>query len=200
MELYCIGDSLTFGFGVRPAQRWTTLTAGQSGWTVKAFGVCGDTAPGMLVRLRELLPTLPMRGMGKCFLLMGGSNDIFYAGSDATARASMGAMIHQLLSLGAEPIVGIPLPIAGDWYPQAWGQAVDFSEAARMLADYEDWLEKYSRAFSLRCVDFRPDFLDGAGQLRRELYLDGLHPNEEGHRLMAARLAAFLQSLPRDEL
>lgn len=25
MELYCLGDSLTFGYGVRAAQRWTTL-------------------------------------------------------------------------------------------------------------------------------------------------------------------------------
>ena len=27
MKLICIGDSLTFGYGVRPSQRWTRLCA-----------------------------------------------------------------------------------------------------------------------------------------------------------------------------
>jgi hemolysin III len=50
-------------------------------------------------------------------------------------------------------------------------------------------------AFHVFTVDFRPLFLDAAGSARRELYLDGLHPNREGHRLMAQLLCRRLEEL-----
>ena len=58
MELICIGDSLTYGYGVRRSECWTMLAAQESGWTVRNCGVSGDTTGGMLVRLRELLKQL----------------------------------------------------------------------------------------------------------------------------------------------
>ena len=53
--IICIGDSLTYGFGVRRAQCWTKLAAEMSGWTIVNCGICGDTTGGMLVRMREIL-------------------------------------------------------------------------------------------------------------------------------------------------
>ena len=55
MKLICIGDSLTFGYGVRPSQRWTRLCAQETGWEIVNEGISGDTTGGMLVRLRALL-------------------------------------------------------------------------------------------------------------------------------------------------
>ena len=52
-------------------------------------------------------------------LLMGGSNDVFYSGSDAAARENMGAMIHQLFSVGVLPVVGIPLPADAPHAPRS---------------------------------------------------------------------------------
>lgn len=52
MKLICIGDSLTFGYGVRPSQRWTRLCAQETGWEIVNKGISGDTTGGMLVRLR----------------------------------------------------------------------------------------------------------------------------------------------------
>ena len=43
-------------------------------------------------------------------LLMGGANDIFFSGTDTGARANMGAMLNQLLSLGVHTMIGIPTP------------------------------------------------------------------------------------------
>ena len=103
MELYCLGDSLTFGYGVKPAQRWIALASGE-GWTLHNHGVCGDTTGGMLVRLHTgLLPLL--RREGGAVLLCGGDNDIFYSGCASAAKGNMGAMVHQLLGLGVRPIL-----------------------------------------------------------------------------------------------
>ena len=32
MKLYCLGDSLTFGFGMSRNVRWTTLVEQEAGW------------------------------------------------------------------------------------------------------------------------------------------------------------------------
>ena len=67
MRLICIGDSLTFGYGVHLSQRWTRLCAQETGWELVNEGINGDTTGGMLARmqggvlaeLRELVsPTL----------------------------------------------------------------------------------------------------------------------------------------------
>ncbi len=200
MELICIGDSLTYGYGVRRAQRWTELTAEMSGWTVRNYGVSGDTAGGMLVRLRELLREEPDRSNERCFLLMGGCNDIFFSGSSLGARENMAAMVHQLFAAGEMPLVAIGPGIAAGAYPSAWAALVDFPKAAEEITRYYEWLERFCITFGVRMVDFRADFRNGSGAMRTELYHDGLHLNPEGHRVMANRVARVLGVMDRETM
>ena len=59
MDLICLGDSLTFGLGVRRGRCWTALFAEESGWNVSNRGISGDTTSGMLARLhRDVLTAL----------------------------------------------------------------------------------------------------------------------------------------------
>jgi lysophospholipase L1-like esterase len=193
--VYCLGDSLTFGLGVRRQERWTGLAEQETGHHVVNLGCNGDTTGGMLVRLnRDVLGVAGVRQQQSTVLIMGGSNDIFYSGSAAPARANMGAMLHQTMSAGLRPVVGIPLPLDPALAPRKWAGVVDFSAAAGLLEEYSRWLQGFADAFSIQTVDFRADFLDDRGYVRAELFLDGLHPNSRGHRLMADRLAAFLKT------
>ena len=125
-------------------------------------------------------------------LLMGGSNDVFFSGTDAQARANMAGMCQRLMGEGLEPFVGISLPV--DWIraPQQWAQVVDFQQAARQMQEYTAWLKQFCSVFGLPVVDFARDFTDEQGDPIHELFLDGLHPNAQGHRLMADRLKAAL--------
>ena len=55
---------------------------------------------------------------------------------------------------------------------------------------YRDWLLRFAGIFRIQTVDFSlPAFAPPEGM---RLYLDGLHPNREGHRLMADALCAAL--------
>lgn len=126
-------------------------------------------------------------------LLMGGANDIFFSGTDTGARANMGAMLNQLLSLGVHTMIGIPTPICAENAPPAWAAVVDFRSAERQLEQYCAWLRRFSKCFGAECIDFRADFFDPNGRLKRELLLDGLHPTPEGHQIMARRLCAHLK-------
>lgn len=200
MDLICIGDSLTFGYGVRRAQRWTTLAEEETGWTLHNYGVCGDTTGGMLVRLRELLRQLPGRADERRFLLMGGGNDIFFSGTSANARANMAAMAHQLFAAGEAPIIAVAPDLAGGEYPDNWSVLVNFRQAEQSMREYNSWLEHFCDAFGVRMLDFRRDFLNSAGTPRHELYLDGLHPNAEGHRVMAARVVRVIGVMEREQM
>lgn len=200
MELICLGDSLTYGYGVRRAQCWTELTAQRSGWTLRNCGVCGDTTGGMLSRLRELLRELPGRRDERYFLLMGGCNDIFYSGRAEGAQENMAAMVHQLFALGEAPIVALGPGLGGTNYPHAWLSLTDFPAAETLIDGYYRWLERFCDAFGVRMIDFRRDFRDAAGRARTELYLDGLHLNEEGQRVMAERVARVLSVMEREQM
>lgn len=186
-RLYCLGDSLTFGFGVRRQERWTNLLQ-EHGWQTVNLGCNGDTTAGMLARLQTVLADQPR---GKV-LVMGGSNDIFYGGDISGAKANMGAMLQQILSAGFEPVVGIPLPAVAEDAPAVWAQVVDFAKANELLAEYCVWLKRFSVSFGAKTVDFRSDFVDETGNAKRQLFLDGLHPTVEGHKQMAQRLLAQL--------
>ena len=200
MDLICIGDSLTYGYGVRRTQCWTELASQMSGWRLLNCGVCGDTTGGMLVRMREILRTAPGRRDERCFLLMGGCNDVFFSGSSRGARENMAAMVHQLFAEGEMPLVAIGPGTAKGAYPTAWAELVDFSEAADEITGYYHWLERFCSTFGVRSIDFRADFRNRSGEMRSELYLDGLHLNPEGHRVMAERVARVLAVMDRESM
>lgn len=195
-ELICLGDSLTFGYGVPHGDCWVERFARASGWRTRNCGISGDTTGGMLARLERdvLKPARVARaeGLACAVLILGGTNDVFFAGTDVPARANMTAISHQLLAEGFPPVIGVPLPV--DWLhvPEKWKRTVDFRTAARQMDAYGDWLRTFAACAGYRVVDFAADFFDGEGRVRQELLLDGIHPNAAGHRTMAGRLLAAM--------
>lgn len=75
MKLLCLGDSLTYGFDVRPDQSWTALVSAQSHIHIDNEGQCGDTTTGMVYRLHQF-----DLSRYDAFFIMGGSNDILLGG------------------------------------------------------------------------------------------------------------------------
>ena len=193
MDLICLGDSLTFGLGVRRGRCWTALFAEESGWNVSNRGISGDTTSGMLARLHRDVLTALGEDRSQCrVLVMGGTNDILFSGTDTGAKANLTAMVYQLKACGVQPMVGIPLPV--DWarVPEKWRELVDFRAAAAQVQAYADWLRAYCRGSGSLTVDFAADFYRPDGQLCQEMLWDALHPSEDGHSKMAERLARLL--------
>ena len=171
-RILCLGDSLTYGFGLPRGLVWTALCAAQTGAELLGRGVNGNTTGGMLA----VLPDLLVREHPDAVLLMGGTNDIAYGGDLAGARANMGAMAHLIIAGGGLPLIGIP--------PE---------RAAELLAEYQSWLRRFAAAFRLPVLDFDRAFTRwGEEGLFQP---DGLHPNAAGHCLMAETAAALIRSL-----
>lgn len=190
MKIICLGDSLTFGFGVHRGEDWVSLTAGATGRELVNKGVCGDTTGGMLARFqKDVLGAKP-----EAVIIMGGANDILTSGTDANARSNMSAMIQQAESAGIIPLAGIQIPTDPDRVRADWSGLTDFSEANRILSAYADWLRKYCGIFRIPVVDFAALF-ENAGANAHTLYWDGLHPSVEGHMAMAKLTCRRLEAL-----
>lgn len=190
MELICLGDSITYGYGVRTASRWSTLVGQALGCPVSNYGISGDTTGGMLARLNaEVMPRLREQPLGRkaTVLLMGGVNDIFYSGTDTGARANMGAMVQQVLTAGGRCVVLSPLAVDFPAVPRAW-QEVMRPDNKAMIERYRDWHRTFCHAFGVPYVELYDTLCGPDGAPRSALYLDGLHPTAEGHRLLARRI------------
>ena len=171
MKIYCLGDSLTAGYGVSPQKNWVSLlhSRGNNQWI--NGGISGDTAPGMLTRLQtHVLPQKP-----DLVIWMGGFNDILLTGSSDLAKSCTMAFINHCAAAGVRPVIGIPFPLKDVADP--WCRLCDWASCRPVLEEYIDWLNRFCEAAQLRRVDFR----DSADLLQP----DGMHPTEEGHRKMA---------------
>ncbi|MCI2105177.1 MAG: GDSL-type esterase/lipase family protein [Intestinimonas sp.] len=178
MKLLCLGDSLTYGYGVSRRNTWVCLTAERTGHTLINCGLNGDTVVGM----RERLPLEAEWERPDGVFVMGGTNDILITGGDAVARRDLADLVRQARKMEITPILGIAPEVRGDAENCFWPDREGLRTRIPIFEAYAAWQLRLARAEDIPVVDFRPAF---AGRPTRELYLDGIHPNAAGHAEMA---------------
>jgi lysophospholipase L1-like esterase len=189
IKIVCLGDSLTYGFGVSRRDTWVSLTTERTGMELVNCGINGDTTGGMLARLRDEATTYSPGGV----LMMGGSNDIFISGTAESAKANMSALSHQVVAIGAIPLIATPPPLDVENIRRDWASLSDAARAQKIGNEYAEWLRLFAGVFDITVIDFRAAFEAVTNtERRRALYIDGLHPTPEGHRLMADVLCCKL--------
>lgn len=198
MKILCIGDSLTFGFGVPRRNTWTTLAQQRLGIEVLNRGIPGDTTGGMLARyVYETEKSRPALAS-----IMGGFNDIFFGGDHRPAQANIAAMVHQSTGRNVIPLLCTPAPVVVESARQDWSELVDFFAAQEMGREYVEWLRRFAATFRVPLLDFWAAF---DARLRERggdagLYVDGLHPNAEGQSLMADMFVEKVRLILGDKL
>ncbi len=163
-----LGDSITSGHGL-PLETTFPLRLGATlGVPVRNAGISGDLTAGGVRRLEtDVLVHRP-----QLVVVELGVNDVFRRLPREETLRNLQAIVHRVRESGAGVVlVHISLSALG---------GEDYRTGFRRIAEDEGaWLVE--------------DFLDGVVP---NLTTDGLHPNEEGH----ARLAAKLEPLLRDIL
>ena len=181
-----LGDSLTEGVGAPPGEGFAWQTAQRLGWrAVRVDGVSGSgyVAAGagrpLPARVWGIIAAHP-----QVVVVSGGNNDAFQGyppaavrrGAEQTFRALAAGLPHaRIVVLGP-----IPASVQALHAPDATNEAV---RAA-------------ARAAGVRYIDARMLFR-GAKLADVPDYIssDGLHPNEQGHAVIADTLAAALRTL-----
>jgi len=193
MRIVCLGDSLTYGYGVKRASVWTALASrGMPGCEIINKGISGDTAGGMLSRFEtDVAGSRPDMAF-----IMGGSNDIFFSGSISEAESSLAAMVFRSLHHGIRPFIGVPLPVYETGLVKEWKAFASGENVRRQLGRYREWLLRFGGSFRLPVVDFWECVPADSSGLDA-FYLDGIHPSEEGHRRMAKLWAGHITKLTK---
>ncbi len=186
MALFLLGDSLTEGYGVMPEDCFASLL--EEGYEARNYGLCGDTTDGMLMRLSMILREA---APGDRCLILGGANDILMYGEGNCARYNIEDMIKKLKEKGVEPVLGIYPGIALSDDPFYYRGYYDtyFGAAQKLALDIEQLADDYG----LLLIDFMKLFADENGIPKKELFMDGVHPNAGGHRLMAEEIKRVLR-------
>ena len=169
------GDSLYAGYGLKQDQSFPAVLEREldaTGVPVKVVnaGVSGDTTAGGRARLAftldglERKPDLAIVGLG--------ANDALRGIDPAETRSNLDAILGELDQRG------IPVLITGMMAPRNLGSAY----VSTFDAIYPALAKKYDAKLD-------PFFLDGVITRPDLLLSDGMHPNDAGIRVMAARIA-----------
>ena len=178
--IWAFGDSLAAGYGLPPADGFTTklqaaLRKAGVAATVRNGGVAGDTAAQARARLRWGL-----RGLGATpdlVIVELGANDMLRGLPPAQARANLDAILTELRSRH------IPVLLAG------------MRAAPNLGPDYvRDFEAMYPALAKAHGVPLYPFFLDGVAAKRELLQADGLHPNARGTDIIVARILPVVRS------
>ncbi len=164
--ILAFGDSLTYGTGADGAQSYPAVLAALIGRRVVNAGVPGEVSGEGLARLPALLD----EHRPQLLILMHGGNDLLRKGSPEELTRNLRTMVDTARARGiAVVLVGVPAP----------GLLLGVPELYPRLA--QEYKLPYDGE-TLRAIE---------GD--RALKSDPIHPNAEGYRRLAQRLAALLR-------
>ena len=169
-----LGDSISAGYGLSREQSWVAQLAPLAGWKMINGGVSGDTSRQGLARL----PALLEEHRPVVVIIELGGNDMLRRMAINETVLAIEAIITKVKVASARPVLmAIPAPsLAG----AAFGN----------LSDADFYAEIAARQ-KVALIDSTVSEVLSETSLK----LDQLHPNAEGHRELATRVAEKLRRL-----
>jgi len=174
LKLVCIGDSLTEGYGIEEANRWSTLLESDFNIEIINSGISGDTTGGMLARFQHMV----INHQPTHVIIMGGTNDIWMNIAPEQILANLLAMTRHARHHNIVPIIGIPTPCYGEEMSAANSFFLDQQAMVHKISDFQTKLKQLIQEDERLFIDFSEN-------MPASLFLeDRVHPNTEGHICM----------------
>ncbi|MDF1839700.1 MAG: arylesterase [Planctomycetota bacterium] len=173
-----LGDSISAGLHLDADQAFPAIlqrrfSGGETPFRLVNAGVSGDTTAGGLRRIDWLLKQEP-----QIVLVELGANDGLRGIDVKAIESNLRKILERIRSKGAQPI------LVGMHVPTSYGEP--YSTAFHGL---------YGRLAQELDVPFVPDFLQGVGGQPEFNLADGMHPNVQGHGLLADNVESVLKSV-----
>lgn len=183
-RILIIGDSITAGYNLPqeeayPALLQAKIDRAELPYQIQNAGQSGDTSAGGLRRVRWLLRA----GVADVAIVALGGNDGLRGLDPATMQANLEGIIAALRE--ANPDVRILL--AGMRMPESMGETYvsAFESVFVTIAEAGD-------------VALMPFLLEGVAGDARLNFADGIHPNAEGQKRIAAAMWPYLEGVLLD--
>lgn len=139
-------------------------------------GVSGQTTPQILARFQsdviDLQPTI--------LIILAGTNDIAGNTGPITIKEigdNIKSMVEQAKSNGIQVILSSVLPV----YDYPWNTGIKPADKIIMLNEI---LKNYAEQNKIFYLDYFSSMVDERNGLKGAYSNDGVHPNEEGYKLM----------------
>jgi lysophospholipase L1-like esterase len=139
-------------------------------------GISGQTTPQMLIRFRQDVIDLHP----KAVVILAGINDI--AGNTGPSSLEMiednlASMAQLAKANGIKVVMCSVLPA----YSFPWRPGID---PVQKIIDLNKWIKHFAEKNNLVYVDYYNAMVDERKGLPEKYSKDGVHPNEEGYRIM----------------
>ncbi|MFM6929812.1 MAG: arylesterase [Bdellovibrio sp.] len=178
-KLIVLGDSLSEGYGVAKDAAYPAVLekklhdAGKKEWVVVNAGVSGSTTASGVGRMKWVFKNKP-----DMVLLALGANDGLRGLKVEESQKNLAAAIEYAQKEKVRVILG------GLYMPPNYGK--DYTGQFKKM--YEDLAKKYK-------VTFIPFILDKVAGNPKYNLADGIHPNEEGHKIIAENVFKAIQGV-----
>jgi acyl-CoA thioesterase-1 len=179
-----LGTSLTDGYGLEredayPAVIQQKIDSAGMPWEVVNAGLSGEKSAGALQRVRSWLIRQPF----DVLVVETGANDMLTGANVDTMRANVQAIIDTVR----------------DARPQTRIVLVGMLAAPNMGRAYVDRFNAvFPELAKENNLPFVPFLLEGVAAQQRLNLADGIHPNEQGHRVLAATVWKTLEPVLRE--
>ena len=173
-NILCIGDSLTFGYGVGKDKSWVSLLETKENKFINK-GVNGDTSTGILSRIYE---NLKLYNPNICLILCG-SNDILMNKPLDLILDNIKLMVDDCLLLKITPVILSPPKIYSSLASVKWDKYIDYERCNLLLSTYSKNLELFCKKNNLLYIDINSKLKPSPSN-----YTDGLHLSLEGNILV----------------
>lgn len=184
MNILCIGDSLTFGYGVGQENSWVSKINGLNFSTLNK-GINGDTSTGILSRIYT---SLTSSNPDIC-IIMCGSNDILMNKSIESIIENIDLMVKDCNSLNIKPVLMSPPKVFGELALKYWDSSLDYSNINLELEKFSKELKLYSSINNIKFIDVTNSISFDSSN-----YTDGLHLSIKANILMAELIKRELSS------
>lgn len=188
MKLVCLGDSLTYAYGVKRNECWTSILKKELKVEVINKGISGDTSAGMLARVHsDVILNNPTH-----VIIMGGTNDFIWNLDVEQPMANLAAIAFQLMGKNIIPVFGLSIPICTEMAQENWGfTAASFRHINEKLKKLNNLLKIFSKSYNIRLLDFHSFFTGKDGEGKQKYYIDGLHLNAYGNKKIADIISSY---------
>lgn len=178
-SIVCIGDSLTYGYGVSTKSSWVELLRKKlNNVNVINAGVNGDTTIGMVNRFTEDV----VYNNPDIVVILGGTNDFLTNKSAENALKNINIMVKEAIENNIVPIVLSPPKAIGDLALNCWDSYCDYSKVNSLIEQFGEVLNTFCHNEGIDFINL--NYIFEKIENNRYLYTDGIHLSEEGNKLL----------------
>lgn len=205
MKLAFLGDSITEGAGAsEPNYNYVNQVGQMLGCKVINYGISGTRiarSKGTPTHKHDIdfnLRTILLDKTADKIFVFGGTNDykhnncLFGEKGDCEVNTFHGAvnlLLATLIEMYGKDNVVVILPMQ-----RCNQETIPNSVTGKYLKDYVEVLKEYVDMYELKYIDLFNDGLPEPPEGESEYFIDGLHPNDKGHKFIAEKICEFIKN------